>query len=103
MKRIVAVLALSGAILSWPVSAGQVHWNIGVGIGFGNGYGYPYRPVPIVVAPGGYYYPPRVIYIPSTVVHVDGARHLPGGRCEVSVNSRWMQGVDRDGMCFVRD
>ena len=102
MKRIIVVLlALLGATLPVLASAnGQVRWNVGIGVGFGNGYGHPHRPM--LVAPA-YYAPPRVVYIPSTVVHVDGARHLPNGKCEIWINSRWLRGVDRNGMCYVED
>lgn len=43
---------------------------------------------------------PRVVRVPATVVHVDGARHLPGGGC---VQSNGRVGVVQNGMCFVPD
>lgn len=102
MKRTFFVLlALFGAMVACPIWAGQIYGSVGVGIGFGSGYGYPYRPMPIFVAP--MYYAPRIINLPSTIVHVDGARYLGNGRCKVLVNSRWLRGVDRNGMCYVED
>jgi len=76
------------------LAGGLVGGAVGLGVGRASAPGY---------AQSGAYRQPYGTYYQPLEIHVPGARHLPNGRCEILVNSRWLRGVDRNGMCFVVD
>ena len=136
MKTFLVLVAALAAMLAPTISSAGGNWAIGISAQFGGpgayyapGYYPAYArqviipvtvPVPCCYPPASVIPPPGIPPAPGlppppggtaasssgTVVHVPGARRLPGGKCvqvdPVTGRDRG-QGIDKDGACYVPD